>query len=105
MRKMKLKNQAIITMILSSVFLIAGFSVTSVDVTIINGTEDVCLMDPLLKSAFLFGQVQNMIVEDDSVTVEAVNLKIIFFEPFQHFHYTTGEQITFANDYNGIIIV
>jgi cyclophilin family peptidyl-prolyl cis-trans isomerase len=105
MRKMKLKNQATIAMILTSVFLIAGFSVTSVDVTIINGTEGVCLMDPLLKSAFLFGQVQNMIVEDDSVTVEAVNLRIIFFEPFQYFHYTTRERITFANDYNGIIIV
>jgi len=105
MRKMKHKNQVIITLILSSVILIAGFSVTSVDVPIINGTDDVCIMDPLLKNAFLFGQVQNVITEDDSVTVEAVNLRIIFFEPFQYFHYTAGEPITVSNQYNGIILV
>jgi len=58
MKKMKLKNQVIITIILSCVFLIAGFSVMSVDVAIPNGTKDVCLMDPLWKSVFLFGQVQ-----------------------------------------------
>jgi len=104
MRKMKLKNLFVITMILSSIFLMAAFSVKAVDVTITDGTEDVCSIDYLLKRAFLFGRLQNVIVEGDYVTVEAVNLRIIFFEPFQFFHYTTGETITFSNFYNGIII-
>jgi cyclophilin family peptidyl-prolyl cis-trans isomerase len=104
MRKMKLKNLFVITMILSSVILMSTFSVKAIDVTIIDGAEDVCSVDFLLKSAFLFGRVQNVIVEGDFSTVEVVNLRIIFSEPFQFFHYTTGEMITFANDYNGIII-
>ena len=91
-------------MILSSVILMSTFSVKAIDVTIIDGAEDVCSVDFLLKSAFLFGRVQNVIVEGDFSTVEVVNLRIIFSEPFQFFHYTTGEMITFANDYNGIII-
>jgi cyclophilin family peptidyl-prolyl cis-trans isomerase len=104
MRKMKLKNLFVITMILCSVFLMAAFSVKAVDVTITDRTEDVCSIDYLLKSAFLFGRFQNVIVEGDYVTVEAVNLRIIFFKPFQFFHYTTGETITFVNQSNGIII-
>jgi cyclophilin family peptidyl-prolyl cis-trans isomerase len=104
MRIMKLKNLFVITMILSSVFLISAFSVKAIDVTITDGAEDVCSIDYLLKSAFLFGRLQNVIVEGDYSTVEAVNLRIIFFEPYQFFHYTAGETITFANQYNGIII-
>jgi cyclophilin family peptidyl-prolyl cis-trans isomerase len=104
MRIMKLKNLFVITMILGSVFLMSAFSVKAIDVTITDGAEDVCSIDYLLKSAFLFGRLQNVIVEGDYSTVEAVNLRIIFFEPYQFFHYTAGETITFANQYNGIII-
>ncbi len=104
MRKMKLRNLFVITMILSSVFLISPFSVKAIDVTFIDGAVDVCSVDYLLKSAFLFGRVQNVNVQGNYSTVEVVNLRIIFSEPFQIFHYTTGELITFANDYDGIII-
>ena len=104
MRKMKLKNLCVITILLSSVFSMAAFSVKAGDVTISDRTEDVCSIDYLLKSTFLFGRFQNMIVDGEYLTVEAVNLRIIFFEPYQFFHYTTGETITFANQYNGIII-
>jgi len=104
MRKMKLKNLCVITILLSSVFSMAAFSVKAGDVTISDRTEDVCSIDYLLKSTFLFGRFQNMIVDGEYSTVEAVNLRIIFFEPYQFFHYTTGETITFANQYNGIII-
>lgn len=76
----------------------------TVDVTTKDGTKDVCSFDYLLKSAFLFGRVQNMTVKGDYSTVEAVNLRIIFFEPYQSFHYTAGETIRFANQYNGLII-
>jgi cyclophilin family peptidyl-prolyl cis-trans isomerase len=104
MRKMKLKNLFVITMILSSVFLIAVFSVKAVNLTIPDRTKDACSINYLLKSAFLFGRIQNVITEDDYVTVEAVNLRIIFFEPTQFFHYTAREPITFSNEYNGIIL-
>jgi cyclophilin family peptidyl-prolyl cis-trans isomerase len=104
MRKMKFKNLFIITLMISSVFLIPSFSVKTVDVTITDETKDVSSIDYLLKDAFLFGRFHNAIIEDDYVTVEAVNLRIIFFDPFQFFHYTTGETITFSNQYNGIII-
>jgi peptidyl-prolyl cis-trans isomerase B (cyclophilin B) len=104
MIKIKLKNLFVITMILSSVFLMSTFSVKAVDVTITDAAEDVCSVDYLLKSAFLFGRVQNMIVEADYSTVEVINLRIIFSEPYQFFHYTAGEMITFANDNSGIIL-
>jgi cyclophilin family peptidyl-prolyl cis-trans isomerase len=104
MRKMKFKNLFIITLMISSVFLIPSFSVKTVDVTITDETKDVSSINYLLKNAFLFGRFQNAVIEDDYVTVEAVNLRIIFFDPFQFFHYTTGETVTFSNQYNGIII-
>jgi peptidyl-prolyl cis-trans isomerase B (cyclophilin B) len=91
-------------MILSSVFLMSTFSVKAVDVNITDRAEGVCLVDYLLKSAFLFGRVQNVVVEGNYSTVEVVNLRIIFSEPFQFFHYSAGEIITFANDYSGIIL-
>ena len=91
-------------MILSSILSIAAFSVAVVDVTITDETKDVCSIDYLLKTALLFGRVQNVIVEDGYSTVEAVNLRVIFLEPYQFFHYTTGETIRFANQYNGLVI-
>jgi cyclophilin family peptidyl-prolyl cis-trans isomerase len=105
MRKMKLKNLFVITMMLCSIFLISAFSVKTIDITIPDRTENLCSIDYLLKSSFLFGRIQNVIIENNTVTVEAVNLRIIFFEPFQSFHYTAGETIRFSNEHNGIIIV
>ena len=104
MRKMKLKNLFVITMMLSSIFLMAASTVKTVDGTITDGTQDVCSTDYLLKRAFLYGRFQNVTVDGDYVTVEAVNLRIIFFGPFQFFHYTAGETITFSNQDKGIII-
>jgi PKD repeat protein len=56
-----------------------------------------------LKRAFLLGRVQNLIVEGNYITVDAVNLRIIFLNPFQFFHYSSGDTITFANQYHGRI--
>jgi cyclophilin family peptidyl-prolyl cis-trans isomerase len=104
MRKMKLKNLFVITMILSSVLLIAAFSGKTIDGNITDGTEDIRSIDYLLKGTFLFGRFQNMNVEGNYSTVETVNLRIIFFKPYQFFHYTAGETITFSNQHNGIIL-
>jgi cyclophilin family peptidyl-prolyl cis-trans isomerase len=57
-----------------------------------------------LKRKFLFGRVQNLNVNSNYSTVEPVNLRIIFSKPFQFFHYTTGEPITFVNQDHGIIL-
>jgi cyclophilin family peptidyl-prolyl cis-trans isomerase len=104
MRKMKLKYLFVITMLLCSALLMATFSVANVYVTINDETENVCLIKYLLKNTLLIGRVQNVIVEGNYSTVDAVNLRIIFFEPYQFFHYTAGETIRFANQYTGIII-
>ena len=91
-------------MILGSALLMAAFSVAAVDVTNIDETENACSIDYLLKNTLLIGRVQNVIVEGNYSRVEAVNLRIIFFEPYQFFHCTAGETIRFANQYTGIII-
>lgn len=103
MRKMKLKNLVVITMMLSSVFLMAVFSSQANNRTITNRTEDIRSSEYLLKRTFLFGRFQNMTVEGNYSTVETVNLRIIFFKPVQFFHYTTGETITFSNQFIGMI--
>jgi len=56
-----------------------------------------------LKKAFLFGRYTNMSTEGDYIIVEAVNLRMILFTPFEYLHYIAGEKITFSNQYNGII--
>jgi peptidyl-prolyl cis-trans isomerase B (cyclophilin B) len=101
---MKLKNLCVITLLLSSVFLIAAFSIKPIDGAITDGTKANRSNEYLLKRTFLFGRVQNLNVNGDYSTVEPVNLRIIFSKPFQFFHYTTGEPITFSNQDHGIIL-
>ena len=104
MRTMKLKNLCVITLLLSSVFLIAAFSIKPIDGTITDETKANRSNEYLLKRTFLFGRVQNLNVNGDYSTVEPVNLRIIFSKPFQFFLYTTGEPITFSNQDHGIIL-
>jgi len=103
MRKTKLTNLFVITLLLSSIFLMTAFSKKIVDGTITDETKDVRSNEYLSKRMFLFGRVQNVTVEGDYSSVKAVNLRIIFFKPFQFFHYTAGEPITFSNQYTGIL--
>lgn len=55
-----------------------------------------------LKKAFLFGSYSkmytNLSTEGDYNTVEAVNLRMILFKPFQFLHYIDGKTITFSKD-------
>jgi PKD repeat protein len=57
-----------------------------------------------LKKAFLFGRFMNMRMEGDFFTVEAINLRMILFKPFQFLHYINWEKITFSTEYKGVII-
>jgi hypothetical protein len=56
------------------------------------------------QKAFIFGTFTNMFIGDDYIIVEAVNLRMIPFKPFEYLHLINGEQITFSNQYNGIIV-
>jgi len=104
MRTKKLTNIVVIILVLSSVFAIVVSSGGIPDETITAEIEDLSSSDYLLKSTFLFGRIQNLSVETDYSTAEPVNLRIIFFQPFQFFHYTSGEPITFSNQHKGIIL-
>ena len=104
MRTMKLKNLFAITMILSSICVIAAFSGAANDRSINEGTENFRSSEYLQKRTFLFGSIKNLNVEGDYSTVEPVNLRVIFFKPFQLFHDTTGGPITFLNQDRGIIL-
>jgi len=57
-----------------------------------------------MKKVFLFGSYTNMYSYDDFFTVEAVNLRMITFKPFQVSHYVNGQNIMFLQEYKGIII-
>ena len=45
------------------------------------------------KKAFIFGKFTNPKIHDDNVTIETVNMREIFFKPFEYVHYTHGEEI------------
>ena len=55
------------------------------------------------KKAMVFGMFKNMVTEGDYITIEAVNLRMILFKPFQFLHYISNEEIIFSNDYIGIM--
>ena len=101
MRTTQLKNISVITMLLSSIVLLTLFSAAALDKTSTTMTKN-SAPEYLLKKTLLFGRVQNLTVEGNYTTVEPVNLRILFFKPFQLFHYTTGEPLTFATQDHGI---
>jgi len=100
----KIKNMVLTIIIFSSICLIDVFSTTPLDGTVIKETKEGHSNDYLMKNSFLFGRVQNMTADGDYSTVETVNLRILFFQPFQFFHYTSGYSITFSNHHKGIIL-
>jgi hypothetical protein len=56
------------------------------------------------KKAFLFGRYTNLTTEGNYITIEVVNLRLIFSNPFQWLHYINGEKITFVKDTAKVII-
>ncbi len=91
-------------MMLGSIFLLAVVSARAVEGTGTAGAHDLCSTDLLLKRVFLFGRFQHMTMDGDYATVEAINLRIVFFGPFQFFHYTVGDVITFSTQDEGLIL-
>jgi cyclophilin family peptidyl-prolyl cis-trans isomerase len=58
--------------------------------------------EPLLKKALLVGRVTNVTAGDKVTTVNAVNLHVVFFQPFQTFHFTDGDTITISTPQAGM---
>ncbi len=59
--------------------------------------------EKLTKQSFLFGRIHNVTTNSESSTLEPVNLRIVFLQPFQFFRYTTGKPITVLNQEKGFI--
>lgn len=57
-----------------------------------------------MKKAILFGRIQITSSDNQYTTVEAENLRMITFHPFEFRHFLENELITFSNQYFGIII-
>ena len=55
-------------------------------------------IENILTRAFLFGRYVNMTGLGGYRTIEAVNVRIILFKPFQFLHYVSGEKLTYQND-------
>lgn len=64
----------------------------------------VCSDELFLKNSFVFGRVANIVNEENSSSLEAVNLRVVFFKPFQFFHYSGGETIRFINEFKGLLL-
>ena len=56
-----------------------------------------------LKKAFIFGIIVNLTSVDDTIMFEAVNIKVITFQPFSFVPYMSGEQFTILNNYKGFL--
>jgi hypothetical protein len=48
-----------------------------------------------LKKAFIFGRYTNLTAEGEYLTIEAVNLWVIYKEPTSFAHFPRGTQVTF----------
>lgn len=60
-----------------------------------NWSEPVLFCVYELKNAILFGRYTNLTAEENYSTAEAVNLRLILFQPFHQHHYFNGEPIRF----------
>ncbi len=104
MRPMKPLVVCVLVIILGSVCSGVGF-VGMVDGTIVSERDTlVCSDELLVKQSFLFGRVANIINEENYSSLEAVNLRVVFFKPFQFFHFKAGETIRFVNQFKGLLL-
>lgn len=70
----------------------------------VGKTAGVCSDELFVKNSFVFGRVSNIINEENVSSLEAVNLRIMFFKPFQFFQYSDGETIRFINEFKGLLL-
>jgi hypothetical protein len=51
-----------------------------------------------VKKAFIYGRYTNQTEDGDYIAIEAVNLRLIYLDPFQFLHYKEKETITYLNN-------
>jgi hypothetical protein len=56
-----------------------------------------------VKKAFLFGRYTNMSTESNYISLDAVNLRLILFKPFQFLHYVDGQKIIFLKNNSKVL--
>lgn len=104
MKLRKLTSVWVLLFLFCSIFFTASFSGSGHHQTTSEETKNILSSEYLQKKAFLFGRVQNLTIEGDYSTVEPVNLRILFFKPFQMFHYTSGAPVRFLSQDEGLIL-
>jgi PKD repeat protein len=67
-----------------------------------NKSGSITIQEEELKKAFLFGKFTNMIAGGDYIAMNAVNMRMISFKPFEFRHFIAGEQITVLNQFFGV---
>jgi hypothetical protein len=57
-----------------------------------------------LKKAFIFGRYTDLTEEIGFITIEAVNIRIVLFNPLHYLHYNNGEKVTYLEDTAKVVI-
>lgn len=104
MRRMKPSVLCVLVIILCGVCSVVGSSGMDAEESIPERSAGVCSDELLLKQSFLFGRVSSIINGENGSSLEAVNLRVLFFKPFQLFHFTAGETIRFTNQFRGLLL-
>ncbi len=104
MRPIKPSVFCVLVIMLCGVCSVVGSSEMDTEKSIPEGSAGICSDELLLKQSFLFGRVSNIINDENGSSLEAVNLRVVFFKPFQLFHFTTGETIRFTNQFRGLLL-
>lgn len=104
MRPLKLFVVCALVIILGAVCSGVGSSRMNAKNVVSERTNEVCSAELLLKQSFLIGRVCNIINEENYSSLEAINLRVVFFKPFQTFHFTSRETIRFSNTFKGLLL-
>ena len=54
-------------------------------------------------SSIVIGRIENLNSDQDTITFDAINVRVIQFKPFGFIPYTSGEEISISGDYVGIL--
>ncbi|MBN1860088.1 MAG: peptidylprolyl isomerase [Candidatus Thermoplasmatota archaeon] len=105
MRTINLKIIGILCLILGNFFFLATCSTIAVNNRFSNSSQLVAPPEYLLKRALLFGRFDSHTIEENYSTLEAINLRIVFFQPFQIFHFINREPISFTTQDQGMLLL
>lgn len=97
-----MKTPLLITLVLFTMLLGTIAAPTAYSATTTTTTSN--SSEPLLKKVFLFGSLSNLTTTGNTTTVQAASLFIVFRNPFQVYHFTAGQPLTFLSQQHGILL-